>query len=265
MQGDAPVIEAQNIGVKFSVYGSQQSMKHRVINTLFRPKLSFWALRRISFTVRHGETFFIIGRNGAGKTTLLKVLAETLFPDEGSVTVWGEITAFLSMGLGFRLELSGRDNMDLALHFLGAAREDIARYSEGILSFTQLEDFIDMPIKTYSAGMQARLAFAIATSVRPEILLMDEVINAGDEEFSGRCRERLEEMLQKAKAIVVCTHNLQNAITMADRVMWIEQGEIRAIGEANHVVQEYLSFIKHVRLDPFYDLKAQQARVAADQ
>ena len=261
MRANVPIIETHDIGVRFSIYSGCQTMKNRLRNRFLRPRLSFWALRNISFTVSQGEVFFVIGRNGAGKTTLLRVIGETLFPDVGSVTVWGEITAFLSMGLGFRPELSGDDNMELALQFMDVARRDIPRFREEIIEFAQLGEFIHMPAKNYSAGMKSRLAFAIATSVEPEILIMDEVINAGDEEFRGKCEERLEQMLRKAKAIVVCTHNLRNAEAMADRVMWIEQGEIRALGDPKEVVKEYRAFIKRVRRDPFYDLKARERRL----
>lgn len=256
-----PVIEARGIGVRFSIYGRRQSTKKRVINWLLRPKRSFWALRDVSFSINHGEIFYIIGRNGAGKTTLLKVMAETLFPNAGQLTIWGEVTAFLSMGLGFRMDLSGSDNMEVALQFLGVPGGRIPELRKEIAEFTQLGDFLEMPVKHYSSGMKARLGFAIATSVDPEILLMDEVISAGDEEFRGRCQERLDQMLSKAKAVVICTHNLPNAEAMGTRVMWIEQGEIRAIGDPKEVVNEYRRFIRAVREDPFYDLKAREGRL----
>lgn len=263
MHGNLPVIQVEDVGVTFSIYGGRQTIKNRLLNRFFRPKRSFWALRNISFTVYQGEAFFVIGRNGAGKTTLLKVIAETLLPDAGQVTVWGKISAFLSMGLGLRPDFSGTDNVELGLRFMDVARADIPRFREEIIEFTQLDDFIDMPVKHYSAGMKARLAFAIATCVEPEILIMDEVIGAGDEEFRERCQERLDRMLQRAKAIVICTHNLPNAIAMGNRVMWIEQGEIRAIGEPRAVVEEYRDFSTSVRRDPFYDLKSREKRICA--
>jgi ABC-type polysaccharide/polyol phosphate transport system ATPase subunit len=263
MHSTAAIIQLQDVGVKFSVYGGRQTTRNRLRNRFFRPRRSFWALRDVSFTVYRGEAFFVIGRNGAGKTTLLKVLAETLLPDVGKVTVWGEITAFLSMGLGLQPEFSGHDNMELGLQLMGVPSGEIPRLREQIVEFTQLDDFMDMPIKHYSTGMKARLAFAIATSIDPEILIMDEVIGAGDEEFREKCQARLSQMLQKAKALVVCTHNLQNAQALANRVMWIEQGEIRAIGEPQKVVEQYREFAISAWRDPFYDLKARQKRICA--
>ncbi len=263
MRSNVSIVQVEDVGVTFSIYGGRQTIKNRLLNRFFRPRRSFWALRNISFTVYQGEAFFVIGRNGAGKTTLLKVIGETLLPDVGKVTVWGNITAFLSMGLGFRPDLTGNDNMELALQFMDVTRADIPRFREEIIEFTQLDDFIDMPVKNYSAGMKARLAFAIATCVEPEILIMDEVLNAGDEEFREKCQERLNRMLQKAKAVVICTHNLGNALAMGDRVMWIEQGEIRAVGEPQAVVDEYRDFSRFVWRDPFYDLKAREKRICA--
>ena len=263
MHNNVPIIRLEDLGVRFSIHGGPQTTKNRLRNRFFRPRRSFWALRNISFTVYEGEAFFVIGGNGAGKTTVLRVIAETLLPDTGKLTIWGRNTAFLSMKLGFQRDFSGSDNMELALRLMGVAPGEIPRFREEILEFCQLGDFIEMPIKSYSAGMKARLAFAIATSVDPEILIMDEVIGAGDEEFREKCQQRLDEMLQKAKAIVVCTHNLQNAASMADRVVWLEQGEIRALGDPKQVVKEYRDYARRVRLDPHYNFKARQKRVSA--
>lgn len=256
-----PVISARDIGVKFSIYGARQSMKQRLVNRFFRPKVSFWALHNMTFDVYHGEAFFVIGRNGAGKTTLLKVMAETLFPDTGTLTIFGEVTGFLSMGLGFRQDLSGHDNVELSLKLMGVPGREIRGLQSEIAEFTQLGMFLDAPVSRYSSGMRARLAFAIATSITTEILIMDEVINAGDEEFKGKCQARLDDMLAKAKAVVICTHNLQNAQTMASRVMWIEQGELMGIGEPKEMVGEYREFVRTVQADPLYDLKASQRRL----
>jgi len=259
-QSAQPVITARDVGVKFSIYGPRQSMKQRVVNSLFRPKTSFWALRNVSFDIGFGEAFFVVGRNGAGKTTLLKVMAETLLPDTGTVTVSGEISAFLSMGLGFRPDLSGYDNMELALRFMGVPPSEVSDLREDIAEFTQLGMFLDAPVYTYSSGMRARLAFAIATSIEPEILIMDEVINAGDEEFREKCQERLDRMLSHAKAIVVCTHNLRNVREMATRAMWIDQGQVQYIGKPDDVVERYGAFIKEVRRNALEDYKRRKKR-----
>lgn len=249
------IVKAENIGVRFSIFGPRQSTKGRLVR-LFKPKIYFWALRNVSFTVQHGERFFIIGRNGAGKTTLLKVLAETLLPNEGCLSLWGDVSAFLSMGLGFQDDLSGRDNIAIALQLIGVSRKEIPSFQKDIIDFTRLDMFMDTPVRNYSAGMRARLAFAIATSIEPEILIMDEVMSAGDEEFRTKSQKRIHALLNKAKAIVVCTHDLARVREMANRVMWIEQGHVQAIGSPEVVVSEYLSFIQRVQEDPFYDFRS---------
>lgn len=259
----APVIEAQGVGVCFRVTDGQ-SHKSDLITRWVKPRKPFWALRDVSFQVNHGEMFFIIGRNGAGKTTLLKVLAETLLPDAGTLRFRGAVTAFLSMGMGFQAELSGHDNLELALTLMGVPRGEFPEKREEIDSFTQLGPFLDMPIKTYSAGMKARLGFAIATSIQPEVLIMDEVINAGDEQFREAAKTRLSVMLDTARAIVVATHNMNQVLEQGHRAMWIEAGQVQAVGEPRIVVQQYREFIKAVRNDPFYDLKARQSRFAAE-
>lgn len=257
------VISARDVGVSFRFQGRRQTMTQRFGNLLRGRTTSFWALRNLSFDVNHGEAFFVIGRNGAGKTTLLKVMAGTMVSDTGSLTINGQISAFLSMGLGFCLQLSGLDNIDLSLRFMGADSKDLPALRENIVDFAQLGAFLESPVSTYSAGMRARLAFAIATSVEPEILIMDEVINAGDEEFREKCHIRMEKMLTAAKAVIVCTHNLSHVEAVATRVMWIEQGEIRGIGEPEEIVNKYREFIRMVRNNPMYDLENRQKRICS--
>ncbi len=258
----APVIEADGVGVCYRVSDGQH--KSDLITRCLRRRQPFWALRDVSFSVGHGEMFFIIGRNGAGKTTLLKLLAETLLPDAGTLRFAGDVTAFLSMGLGFQSELSGHDNLELSLTLMGVPRGDIPDKREEIRDFTQLGPFLDMPIKTYSAGMKARLGFAIATCIQPEVLIMDEVINAGDEQFRDAAKQRLAAMLGNARAIIVATHNMQQVLEQGHRAMWIESGRVQALGDAADVVQKYRRFIQQVRNDPFYDLRAREARFAGD-
>ncbi len=260
--GDA-VIEAEGLGVCYRV-SDGPGHKSDLWTRFVQPRRPFWALRDVSFTVDPGEMFFVIGRNGAGKTTLLKLLAETLLPDAGELRFRGEVTAFLSMGLGFQPDLSGQDNLELALTLMGVPRRDFPAKREGVLEFTQLGPFLDMPVKTYSAGMKARLGFAIATCVEPEILIMDEVINAGDEQFREAANTRLESMLGKARAIIVATHNLHQALDRAQRVMWIESGRVMALGDPAEVVEQYRRFVIAVRNDPFYDHKARQSRFTGD-
>ncbi|MEM1445116.1 MAG: ATP-binding cassette domain-containing protein [Planctomycetota bacterium] len=258
------VVEARDIGVCYHV-ANPQAESRGLAGRWFKPRQPFWALKNVSFHVEHGSMFYIIGRNGAGKTTLLRVLAETLEPDAGELSFVGKVTAFLSMGLGFNQELTGKDNMELALTLMGVDRATFPERREEIDAFTQLGPFLEMPIKTYSAGMRARLGFAIATSIEPEVLIMDEVINAGDEQFRDAARVRLESMLGKARAIIIATHSLRQVRDQAHAAMWIEAGRVQGFGDPNDIVDAYQGFVKAVRQDPFYDAKARAARFAGEE
>ncbi|MEM9752484.1 MAG: ATP-binding cassette domain-containing protein [Planctomycetota bacterium] len=259
---DAPkVVEARGIGVCFNV-ANPRGPSRGLAGRWFKSRQPYWALRDVSFHVEHGSMFHIIGRNGAGKTTLLRVLAETLEPDAGEISFAGKVTAFLSMGLGFNQELTGHDNLELALTLMGVDRATFPERREEIDAFTQLGPFLEMPIKTYSAGMRARLGFAIATSIEPEVLIMDEVINAGDEQFREAAKKRLESMLGKARAIIIATHSLRQVRDQGHAAMWIEAGRVQAFGDPNEIVDQYQSFVKAIRQDPFYDAKARAARFA---
>ncbi len=249
------IIDVEDLHVRFRDYGAQRVSLARRTYHFFKPKAYFDALNNINLQVRQGDSLFLIGRNGAGKTTLLRVLSRTLMPDTGHVRIWGEISAFLSMGLGFRPEFNAYENIALSLTFFGCDEKEIVELTKDIADFTQLGNFLDAPVKTYSAGMRARLAFAIATSIEPEILLMDEVINAGDQNFRDRCNEKIAEFMQKAKAIVVATHNMNQARNIANRVVWIEKGQIQFDGDPIEGVKRYKNFIKQIKNNPFYDLE----------
>lgn len=253
-----PVVQAEDLGVCFRV--ADGSSGKGIASRWAIPRKPFWALRDVSFTVNHGEMFFVLGRNGAGKTTLLRVLAETLEPDTGTLRFAGNVTAFISMGLGFQNDLSGKDNLEFALTLMGVDRDEFPERRAEIDAFTKLGPFLDMPVNTYSAGMRARLGFAIATSVEPEVLIMDEVISAGDEQFREAAQKRLEAMLGKARAIIVATHNLNRVLEQGSRAMWIEAGRVQATGDPHHVVHHYYEFVKALNNDPFYDAKARLSR-----
>ncbi|MEM7680337.1 MAG: ABC transporter ATP-binding protein [Planctomycetota bacterium] len=256
------VVSAEGLGVRYTLYGLGQR-RHRIelVNRLMRQRRYFWALRDVSFQVNANESFFVIGRNGAGKSTLLRVLADTLLPDAGEVRVRGNLTGFLSMGLGFQPDLSGYENIALALTLMKAPRVEHAERIRDIEAFTQLGEFLKAPVATYSAGMKARLGFAIATTLEPDILIMDEIINAGDEQFREAARTRLQAMTAKARGVIVCTHNLPQVLELAQRVMWIEGGRVQAIGDPAEVVREYRQFAKAVKADPTHDLRVQQERI----
>ena len=199
----------------------------------------FWALRNISFAVREGERIGIIGSNGAGKSTLLKLITGNLTPSSGSVVVDGRISALLSLIPALRREESGLENIKLNLLMSGANRRDIPSMVDEIVDFTELSSFIYQPVRTYSSGMQARLAFAVATSVTPEILIIDEVLGTGDAYFQSKAEARMRELCGRGKALLFVSHATQAIRNLCDRVLWLENGEIRMDSSADYVVTQY--------------------------
>jgi ABC-type polysaccharide/polyol phosphate transport system ATPase subunit len=234
-------IEAENLGVRYSLRLTRKNtVKTSVIQRVRRSgDTSFWALRNVSFVVRHGESLGIIGPNGAGKSTLLQVLAGILTPSEGDVALNGHISSLLTLGVGFDEELSGTDNIRLAGAFMGIDHKIVEEKLPGIVDYADLGEFIDAPIKTYSSGMRARLGFSIATSVEPDILLLDEVLSTGDAAFRAKSKQRVGELVQEAKAIVLVTHDMNWVLEYCNRAILIEKGHIVVEGSPDDVVNEH--------------------------
>jgi ABC-type polysaccharide/polyol phosphate transport system ATPase subunit len=197
----------------------------------------FWALRHVNLRVQRGESLAVIGPNGAGKSTLLQVLAGIIRPSEGVVDVLGHVSGLLSLGAGFDKELTGRDNILLGGAFLGLDDAVTRELLPSIIAYAELGDFIDAPIKTYSAGMRARLGFAIATSVDPDILLLDEVLATGDANFRAKSKTRVIEIVAAAKAVVLVTHDMNWVTEYCNRAILIEKGQVVAEGEPAEVVE----------------------------
>ncbi|MEN2993383.1 MAG: ABC transporter ATP-binding protein [Bacteroidia bacterium] len=209
---------------------------------LFRRHSStpFWALREVSFEVNEGEILGIIGRNGAGKTTLLKLLSRLTEPTEGYAEIYGRISSLLEVGTGFHGELTGRENIYFNGILLGMKREEIKRKLDEIIEFAGIKDFIDTPMKKYSPGMQARLAFSIAAHLEPEILLVDEVLAVGDIEFQKKCIGKMEEVSKESgRTILFISHQMNQIKRLCHRTMWLEGGRIQAIGPTLEVVDAY--------------------------
>ena len=235
---DKIAIHAQGMGVRYNLrLTRKQTVKESVVRRVRRQgETSFWALREVSFTVRHGESLGIIGPNGAGKSTLLQVLAGIITPSEGDVAVDGHVSSLLTLGVGFDEDLSGTDNIRLAGAFMGLDHRLVEEKLPGIVAYADLGEFIDAPIKTYSSGMRARLGFAIATSVEPDILLLDEVLSTGDAAFREKSKERVGELVREAKAIVLVTHDMNWVTEYCNRAMLIEKGHIILEGSPEDVV-----------------------------
>ena len=199
------------------------------------------ALQNISFSVRKGEAFGVIGRNGAGKSTLLQIIAGTLRPSGGECRVTGRVTALLELGSGFNPEFSGRENIFLAGSILGISRGQMIERSGRIESFADIGDFIDQPVKTYSTGMLMRVAFAVAISVEPDVLIIDEALSVGDIVFQQKCARRLRELVNAGVTLLVVTHDVSFVLNMCQRAIWLDQGRIRFLGVAGDCVREYVT------------------------
>ena len=236
---DAPVaIRVEDLGVSYTLRMTKKpTMRASLSQRLKRtPTRAFWALRNVSFEVQHGESLGVIGPNGAGKSTLLQVLAGIITPSEGEVMVDGHISSLLTLGVGFDQDLSGTDNIRLAGAFMGIDHKQVEEQLPAIVEYADLGEFIDVPIKTYSSGMRARLGFAIATSVEPDILILDEVLSTGDAAFREKSKQRVAELLEEAKAIVLVTHDMNWVREYCTRAILLERGRIAATGSPEEVV-----------------------------
>jgi lipopolysaccharide transport system ATP-binding protein len=200
----------------------------------------FWALRDLSFTVPSGQVLGIIGNNGAGKSTLLKILSRVTAPTHGKIEIYGRIGALLEVGTGFHADLSGRDNILLNGALLGMSRAETLRYFDSIVSFAEIEEFIDMPVKFYSSGMYIRLAFAVAAHLEPDILIVDEVLAVGDLRFQKKCLERMEKIASSGQTIVFVSHDMGAVKQFCSHVLWLQKGTIAAIGPAQEVINCYM-------------------------
>ena len=239
---ERPPILLENLGVSFDLRRSKKRVRRSMVDKVQRLDESgkFWAVRNISLRVESGESLAVIGANGAGKSTLLKVLAGIISPDEGKIEVRGRIATLLQLAAGFNDELNAEENILLVGEFLGIPSSEMRGNIQGILEFADIGDFAESPVSTYSSGMRARLGFAVATSVEPDVLLLDEVLSTGDAAFREKSRARIVELMDKAHAIVYVTHDLESAAKFCTRAIEIEEGLIVAAGPAQLVIDAYL-------------------------
>jgi len=200
----------------------------------------FWALRDVTFQIRRGESVGLIGSNGAGKSTTLKILSRVTVPTTGTFSAVGRIGALIEVGAGFHFDLTGRENVFLNGAIMGMSRREVESKFNSIVSFAEIERFIDTPIKYYSSGMAVRLGFAVAAHINPDILLVDEVLAVGDAAFQAKCLNKLAELREQAKTIVLVSHNMTNIIQHCNRVVWLDRGTVHAVGDPETIVEEYL-------------------------
>jgi lipopolysaccharide transport system ATP-binding protein len=242
-----PAVQLKDVSVRYRVPQEHiPSIKEYVVRWL-RGEIKyqgFWALQDVCLDIEKGEVFGIIGPNGAGKSTLLKVIARVLRPTHGSVLVRGMVSPLLELGAGFDYELTGRENVYLNSAILGFSKENIDKRLDRIIDFAGLHGFIDAPLRTYSTGMVARLGFAVATDVRPEILIVDEILSVGDTEFQTRSFERIQNFQSEGTTILLVSHNLDKVEEMCSRVMWLDRGKIVSLDTSTTVVDRYKENIR---------------------
>lgn len=247
---DEAVVKLQGIGLKFTSYhDSHPSLKRALLNLLLRRSApatdkTFWALRDVDLTIRRGERVALVGTNGAGKSTLLKVIARIYEPTEGRLATHGRIAPMIEMGAGFHPELTGRRNIHLNGALMGLSRAEMIAREPAIWAWTGLAEFADLPLKYYSSGMFQRLAFAIATEVDPEILLVDESLNAGDASFVDKAKRRILDLFDKAKAVIVVSHDLGLVAELCTRTVWLDHGRIVADGPTPEILERYVNTVR---------------------
>jgi len=239
--GNSEVVRVRELGLCFSLQ-TQKSVSDKKYSTS-----GFWPLKDINFTVKKGEIVGIIGRNGEGKTTLCRLLSGILKPDKGDVFVDGTTTALLSFGAGFQIHLSGYENIFLNGMMLGISKKKLIEIIPEIISFSELEKFISHPVKKYSSGMRSRLAFSIAAMIEPDILIIDEALNAGDMSFAEKASRKIQKMMEKAKAVIVVTHNMAFVEKVCTRALWLDQGVIKYDGPPKETVEKYISSVKQTK------------------
>lgn len=249
----APAIELRGVGKRFRLptAAGATSLKTAVVDVLRRRRLqadSFAALDDIGLTVAPGRTVGIIGRNGSGKSTLLKLIAGIYRPDAGTIRVQGRVSSLIELGVGFHPEFTGRENILVNGMLLGLSRREVLDRFHDIITFAELAEFIDAPVRTYSSGMYVRLAFAIAVHVDPDVLLVDEVMAVGDEGFQTRCHERIGELRRRGKTLLVVTHDPALVERWCDEAIWLDQGRVRAIGPPRKILDDYHREVKRPEL-----------------
>ena len=234
-------IKVVNLTKEFKLfYDKPTTLKERLVFWNKKKEDSRTVLKNINLNIKKGETVALIGTNGSGKSTLLKLMTKIIYPTKGSLITNGKLTSLLELGAGFHPDFTGRENIYFNASIFGLTKEEIERRVDEIIEFSELGDFIDSPVRTYSSGMYMRLAFSVAINVDADILLIDEILAVGDQHFQDKCFAKLTELKESDKTIVIVTHSLEQVRKLCTRAIWIYEGEVRLDGKPDKVVDEYL-------------------------
>lgn len=247
---NSPVIKIENVGKCYKLGALSPGYKSlgETLAHMFKKKEKRtiehkWVLDKINFEVQQGEILGIIGKNGSGKSTLLKILSRITSPSAGMVHIEGRVGALLEVGTGFHPELTGRENIYMNGSIFGMTRKEIQEKFDSIVEFSGVNEFLDTPVKRYSSGMKVRLAFSVAAHIEPEILIIDEVLAVGDAEFQQKCLGRMQNVSTKGRTVLFVSHQMEMIQNLCERVVWLDEGKVKAIGDAKEIVQQYLKSI----------------------
>lgn len=240
-------VEIKDVSMRFNLAKERvDNIKEWVVRKLKGKGVSFdefWALKDISLTIPKGDSFALIGSNGSGKSTLLKIISGVLTPTQGTVTLNGSLAPLIELGAGFDMDLSGRENVFLNGAILGHSKKMMEEKYDEIMDFSELKDFEDVPVKNYSSGMMARLGFSIATLVKPDILIVDEILSVGDHAFQEKCSKRMEEMMSGGTTVILVSHDESMVKKICRHAAWINKGNLMFVGDSEVAVEHYLSSI----------------------
>src|SRR5271157_1730744 len=240
---DESAIVVDNISKRYRIPLEKKRTVYENLTGIFsgnKGYQEFWALKDVSFSIKHGETFGVIGPNGSGKSTLLKMLAGVLYPDSGSIRVNGRIAPFLELGVGFQYELTARENIYLYGSVMGLTKKEVDRKYDDIMEFAELKRFENMKLRNFSSGMYVRLAFSVAIQTDPDIMLLDEVLAVGDEHFQKKCMGKIEEIRKSGKTIVFVSHALGSVQSLCQKSLLLSGGKMVAIGDTDKIIEQYL-------------------------
>ena len=236
------IVDVENVSIKFNLSSEKiDSMKDYLVKRL-KGQISFdefWALQDISFSMNRGDSVALIGLNGCGKSTLLKTIAGVLKPTKGSVKVYGSIAPLIELGAGSDHDLTAEENIYLNGAILGYGRQEMQKHYEDIVEFSELRDFMNVPIKNFSSGMLARLAFSIATIGNPDLLIVDEVLSVGDFRFQEKCERRIQNMMKEDTSILFVSHSIEQVKKICNKIVWLDHGKVRMYGNTREVCEEY--------------------------